>query len=337
VAPRALIVGLAGEHLGADERAFLAAADPWGAILFARNIREPAQVAGLVAETRGALGRADAPVLVDQEGGRVQRLGPPHWPRFPAAATIGALFDAAPEAGREAAWLTGRLIAADLAALGITVACLPVLDVAFPATHGVIGDRAYGAEPGKVATLGGAAAAGLMAGGCLPVMKHLPGHGRAAADSHVELPVVMAAHEELARSDFAPFRALRELPLAMTAHIRYPVLDPGEPATLSPRIISKVIREEIGFDGLLMSDDLSMGALTGTLAARGSAAIAAGCDVALHCNGAPAEMRELAAAVPELGGAALARAEAALARRHGPEPFDRAAGLARLAALLATA
>ena len=312
MAPKALIVGLAGTSLAPGERDYLAETDPWGAILFARNVGSPAQLAALTGEIRECLSRPDAPVLVDQEGGRVQRLGPPHWRPYPAAGRIAELYALDREAGLEAAWLAGEMIARDLGAVGITVTCLPVLDIPAAGADPIIGDRAYGADAASVAALGRAAADGVLAGGCLPVIKHMPGHGRAMCDSHMRLPRVEASWPELRRTDFAPFRRLAGLPLGMTAHVVYSAIDPDQPATLSPTIISRVIREEIGFDGLLMTDDLSMGALSGPLAARARGSIAAGCDIVLHCNGNPREMAELAAVVPALSGRPLERAEAAL-------------------------
>ena len=329
MAPRAFITGLSGPAITADERAFLRATAPWGLILFRRNVQTPEQVQALIAEFREIAGRATAPVLIDQEGGRVQRLGPPHWPAYPSGAAYGRLYDRDPDAGIAAAKLGGRLIAADLAALGITVDCLPVADLPVPGSDAVIGDRAYGETPVKVAALAGAAAAGLGEGGVLPVLKHLPGHGRATADSHLRLPVVATDRATLESTDFAAFRPLRGLAMGMTAHVVFTSLDRELPATTSATIISQVIRGFIGFDGLLMSDDLSMGALSGTLAERTRAALAAGCDIALHCNGEFAEMQAVASAAPELAGDAARRADAALAARRAPRPLDAAA--ARLA------
>jgi beta-N-acetylhexosaminidase len=294
-------------------------------------------VRALVADLRAAAGRPDAPVLIDQEGGRVARLRPPHWPLRPPAERLGALARRDLEAGREAATLHARLIAADLAALGISVDCAPVLDLALPRRTKAIGDRALAADPGLVARLGQAMIEGFLAGGVLPVIKHLPGHGRARRDSHVGLPVVAAGAEVMARTDWLPFRACRRAPLAITAHVLYPALDPARPATLSPTIVAEVIRGRIGFQGALLSDDLSMGALRGTLFERTAAARAAGCDLALHCNGKLAEMAEVLDAAGSLEGAGAARAEAALARLRAPRPFDVAAGQARLDRLLAVA
>ncbi|HEU5016446.1 MAG TPA: beta-N-acetylhexosaminidase [Pseudolabrys sp.] len=328
MAPRAFIVGLAGLSISADERAFLRDAEPWGVILFKRNVSGPAQVADLIFSLRELLGHR-APVLVDQEGGRVQRLGPPHWPAYPPGAVYGALYDRDPALGLAAGRLGGHLIGADLAALGVDVDCLPLADVPVAGANAVIGDRAYGSEPGKVAAIAGAIAKGLKAAGVLPVLKHLPGHGRATADSHLALPVVGTDRETLAATDFAAFRPLRELPLGMTAHVVFSAIDPVAPATTSVTMVQQVIRDEIGFKGALMSDDVSMGALSGTVAERSRAAIAAGCDLVLHCNGDLEEMHEIASAVPVLAGEALARADAALAARSAPQEFDaRAARLA---------
>ena len=309
-------------------------ANPWGFILFRRNCASPAQVRSLVEDLRAAVGRPDAPVLIDQEGGRVARLCPPHWPARPPARQLGLLAERDRQAGIEAAWLHARLIAADLAPLGISVACAPVLDLALPGRTGAIGDRALGADPELVAVLGQAMIEGFLAGGVLPVIKHLPGHGRARRDSHLGLPTVTAGVERMARADWTPFRACRAAPFAMTAHVLYPALDPACPATMSARIIETIIRGEIGFAGALLSDDLSMGALSGSLGARSAAARAAGCDLALHCNGDLAEMTEVLDAAGPLEGVSARRAEAALARLHAPAAFDALAGAARLAALL---
>lgn len=334
MAPRAFITGLSGPAITADERAFLRAAAPWGLILFKRNVESPGQIEALIDEFRTTVGRAEAPVLIDQEGGRVQRLGPPQWPAYPPGAAFGRLYDRDPALGLAAARLGGRLIAADLAALGITVDCLPVADVPVPGSDAVIGDRAYGDTPGKVAALANAAAAGLADGGMLPVLKHLPGHGRASADSHLRLPVVATDRVTLEATDFAAFQPLRGLPMGMTAHVVFTSLDRDLPATTSGTIISQVIRGFIGFDGLLMSDDLSMGALSGSLADRTRAALASGCDVGLHCNGNLAEMQAVADAAPELAGAAARRADAALAARQAAKPLDVAAARAEFARMM---
>lgn len=333
---KAFIAGCAGHVLGPDEAAFFREAQPWGFILFRRNVDTPDQVRRLTQALRESVGRADAPVLVDQEGGRVQRLGPPHWPAYPPAAAYGRLPANDFLLRREVARLGARLIAHDLRAVGITVDCMPVLDVPVPGADSVIGDRAYGRDAREVAVLGRACAEGLLAGGVLPVVKHVPGHGRGNADSHHALPVVEAAREELAASDFLPFRVLADMPLAMSAHIIYRALDPRRPATVSRRVIGEVIRGEIGFGGLLMSDDISMNALAGTIGERARAASRAGCDIVLHCNGRLDEMKAVAEVVPALSGAARLRAGAALARlAHEPEPFDVAEGRERLKSALA--
>jgi beta-N-acetylhexosaminidase len=334
----AFIAGCSGHSLTPDERAFFRDARPWGFILFKRNIATPSQVLALTSELREIVGRDDAPVLIDQEGGRVQRMGPPHWPAYPPGRAYGAMAGNDPSYRREIARLGARLIAHDLRAVGIDVDCVPVLDVPVAGAHDVIGDRAYGRDAETVAVLGRAAAEGLIAGGVLPVIKHIPGHGRAGADSHHDLPVVTASREELERQDFVPFRHLADMPLAMTAHVVYTALDPERPATTSPVIISDIIRGHMRYDGLVMSDDLSMNALEGSLAERAEAAFAAGCDMALHCNGRLDEMEAVAAATPELAGEAARRAEAALGRiRHVPEPFDPVEARARLDAALAVA
>ena len=335
--PRAFITGISGPELSAAERAFIAAERPWGFILFKRNIETPAQVAQLVEELKKCTGRAEVPVLIDQEGGRVQRLGPPHWPTYPPGAVFGALYDRDPALGLKAARLGARLIAADLFDLGITVDCLPLADVPVAGADAIIGDRAYGTEPGKVAAIARAVTNGLADGGILPVLKHIPGHGRATADSHLRLPTVDAAKNELEGTDFAAFQPLADLPMAMTAHVVFSALDPVQPATTSATIIRQVIRGLIGFEGLLMSDDVSMNALSGSIAERTRAIFSAGCDMALHCNGQLAEMREVAAEAPELSGKALQRAEQALAARRTPGPFDRDAARAELEAMMSQA
>ncbi len=333
---KAFICGCAGPVLSRDEIAFFRDHKPFGLILFQRNCRAPDEVRTLVAAFRDAVGRADAPVLIDQEGGRVRRLRPPHWPDYPAAAALGALDAADPSAGVRAAWLHGRLIGADLLDIGIDVDCVPVLDVATPGTSEAIGNRSFGGDPSRVAALGRALAEGLMDGGVLPVMKHLPGQGRATSDSHVGLPVVGDAVDVLERSDFAPFAALADLPMAMTAHIVYSAIDPGRPATVSPVVIRDMIRGRIGFDGLLISDDVSMHALSGDYGERAAAIYDAGCDIVLHCNGRPEEMLAVADAAPELAGFSGERAVRALQARRAPVPFDRAAARDEYRALLAS-
>ncbi|MBN9670469.1 beta-N-acetylhexosaminidase [Roseibium aggregatum] len=321
---RAFVSGCAGPELTEAEIVFFSRSDPWGLILFARNIVSPDQVRALTASFREAVGRADAPVLIDQEGGRVQRMKPPHWPKYPAPGFYGDLFNEQPETGLKSAWLGARLIAADLHDVGITVACLPCLDTRFPETVDAIGDRAFSAEPETVALLGQAMVDGACAGGILPVIKHIPGHGRARVDSHLELPRVEADKSSLESVDFRPFKALSGVPLGMTAHIVYADVDDERPGTQSSRVIQEVIRRDIGFDGCLMSDDISMNALGGSYADRAQRAIDAGCDIVLHCNGDMEEMRAVAAAVPELAGRAKQRCDAALDSIKPPATgFDR--------------
>ncbi|MGD9544834.1 MAG: beta-N-acetylhexosaminidase [Methylocystis sp.] len=332
---RAFICGLRGVSLDAEERAFLREAAPWGVILFRRNIETPEQVALLTGEIRDALGR-QAPILVDQEGGRVQRLGPPHWRAYPAAARFETAAAAAAQAER-LAWLGARLIAHDLRQVGIDVDCLPVLDTPAEGSHGIIGDRAYSRGPARVAAMGRAAAEGLMAGGVAPVIKHIPGHGRARADSHLELPVVEAPREELERIDFAPFIANADLPMAMSAHVVYTAIDPSAPATLSKTVVRDIIRGHIGFDGLLMTDDLSMKALSGSFRERAERAIGSGCDMVLHCNGDLGEARPVAEGAPPLAGVALARAEKALECIQQIEPFDAAVAMREFDAVMGAA
>lgn len=329
-APGATILGCAGTGLGPEERAFFRAADPWGFILFARNVESPSQLRRLTAGLREAVGR-EAPVFIDQEGGRVARLGPPYW-----RAWLPPL-DQAERAGEGAArslWIRYRLIASELRALGIDGNCAPMADIAEDGTHPFLRNRCYGGSPAEVAERARAVADGLVAGGVLPVLKHIPGHGRAQADSHLELPHVDVPRQDLSVWDFAPFKALADLPLAMTAHIVYRTLDLASPVTLS-RAGIRAIRDEIGFGGLLMTDDISMKALSGPLGRLSAAAIAAGCDIVLHCNGDREEMDEVVASSGQLSAAAILRAEAALACRQVPEPVDIPALEAELEALLA--
>lgn len=333
MAARAFITGTSGLTLTAQEREFLRDERPWGYILFKRNVDNPLQVARLVQDFRETVGDADAPVLIDQEGGRVQRLSPPHWPVYPPGAVFGALYDRDCALGLKAARLSAQLIANDLADLGITVDCLPLADVPAPGADAIIGDRAYGTEPDKVVAIARAVTEGLELGGVLPVLKHIPGHGRATADTHLKLPVVDALKNDLEAIDFAAFKALSDLPMAMTAHVVFSTIDATQPATTSATIVEQVIRGGIGFQGLLMSDDVSMNALTGSIAERTRAIVSAGCDMVLHCNGDLAEMRQVAAEAPELSGMALQRAQRALASRKPPEPFDREAARAELDAL----
>ncbi|HHZ10110.1 MAG TPA: beta-N-acetylhexosaminidase [Rhizobiales bacterium] len=309
---KAMILGCAGKSLTADEVRFFRDERPWGFILFARNIGEPAEIRDLVASMRDCVGRDDAPVFVDQEGGKVQRLRPPIAPNYPAGASVGELYRRDRGTGLRASWLLARLFAYDLRRLGITADCMPVLDVPVEGANDVIGSRAYGRDPRSVAALGRAAAEGLMAGGVLPVMKHIPGHGRATADSHLALPVVDAPLEALRVHDFAPFKALNDLPMAMTAHVVYTAIDPDRPATTSAKVIQDVVRGEIGFDGLLVSDDTSMKALSGDFLEKAAAILAAGCDLVLHCNGVMEEMAGIASLTGPLAGRSLERARRAL-------------------------
>ncbi|WP_347268084.1 beta-N-acetylhexosaminidase [Paracoccus sp. (in: a-proteobacteria)] len=318
-----ILGGIAGPDLGRDERAFLRAADPWGFILFGRNIDTPDRLRRLTAELREAVGR-DAPVLIDQEGGRVQRLRAPHWTDWPAPLEQAAR-------GVRAVWLHHHLLAQELRAMGIDADCAPVLDIARDDTHPFLHNRCLGSDAATVTRLGRIAAEAMLSAGVLPIVKHMPGHGRARVDSHKDLPVVDAPLEQLMASDFAPFRALADLPMAMTAHIRFSALDQA-PATASARVIA-VIREAIGFDGLLMSDDIGMQALSGTLAQRAAESIAAGCDLVLSCNETLAQMESIAAAAGAMTPRALARGEAALALRRAPQTADTAALRAELVAL----
>jgi beta-N-acetylhexosaminidase len=337
MAARAFITGVSGFTLTADERDFMRASRPWGFILFKRNIETPAQVTALVSELRESIDEPDAPVLIDQEGGRVQRFGPPHWPVYPPGAVFGTLYDIDRKLGLTAARLSARLIAADLIDLGVTVDCLPLADVPVAGADAVIGSRAYGTEPGKVAAIARAVTEGLEQGGVLPVLKHIPGHGRATADTHFKLPVVDTPKAELERTDFAAFQPLADLPMAMTAHVVFSALDPAQPTTTSATIIEQVIRGSIGFQGLLMSDDVSMNALAGSIAERTRAIVSAGCDMVLHCNGNLDEMREVAREAPVLSGLALNRAKRALASRKAPQPLDREAARAELDELIGRA
>ena len=331
---KAFITGIAGTTVSAEERAFIASERPWGFILFKRNVEHPTQVTALIGQLREAVGEPGAPVLIDQEGGRVQRFGPPHWSTYPPGAAFGRLYDADQRLGLRAAWLSARLIADDLTKTGVTVDCLPVADVPVAGADPVIGNRAYGTEPAKVAAIARAVTEGLEQGGILPVLKHIPGHGRATADTHFGLPVVDAPEKELEETDFEAFRRLADLPMAMTAHVVFSAYDAAHPATTSATMIECVIRGLIGFQGLLMSDDVSMNALAGSLGERTRAVFAAGCDLVLHCNGKMEEMRPVAGETPVLSGTALERARRALAARQSPLSFDRGAARAELDGLL---
>lgn len=319
-----LILGCAGTSLTREEKSFYRSECPWGFILFARNISEPEQIRDLVAEMRDCIGRPEAPVFIDQEGGRVQRLRPPLAPNYPAGAAFGALYRENEEVGLRAAWLLARLHAFDLLRYGITADCLPVLDVPVEGANDVIGARAYAKDPSIVTALGRSAAEGLMSGGVIPVMKHIPGHGRAFADTHFELPTVTTSLKELRKHDFAPFQALNHLPIAMTAHVIFSAVDPDNPATTSGRVVEEIIRGEIGFDGLLVSDDTSMKALSGDFQTKAASILAAGVDLVLHCNGVMEEMVAIASRAKPLEGRALERANRALASVKGHDDKDEA-------------
>lgn len=327
---RAAIFGCEGHELTADERAFFRDANPWGFILFQRNCATPEQLRKLTSSLRDAVGRANTPILIDQEGGRVQRLRGEHWKKRPAAASFGAISRQNPVAARDLAYDNARVMAEELRGLGINVDCVPCIDVPIEGAHDIIGDRAFARDPWVVASLGQAVIDGMLDGGVLPVIKHIPGHGRARADSHLELPVVDTPRAELERTDFAPFRALAHAPLGMSAHVVYTDVDASAPATASKRVIDEVIRGFIGFDGALMTDDLTMHALKGSLADRARAAVAAGCDLILHCKGSVADMRDVAAATPILSSEARRRTDSALSALKPSKPFAIAEAQSRV-------
>ncbi|WP_117195642.1 beta-N-acetylhexosaminidase [Rhizobium terrae] len=332
---KAMILGSSGPTLTADEIALYRDERPWGFILFARNCVEPQQIADLVSAMRDSVGRPDAPVLIDQEGGRVQRIRPPMIEKYPSAAALGELYRRDRDKGLRAAWLMSRLHAFDLTKFGINVDCLPVLDVPVEGASNVIGDRAYGFDPKAVAEMGKAAAEGLKAAGMLPVMKHIPGHGRGMADSHHELPVVTVSRAELEAHDFLPFVAMRDELMAMSAHIVFTAIDPSEPATISRKVIEEIIRGHIGFDGLLMSDDTSMNALKGTIGERAARIVGGGCDIVLHCNGVMDEMKAVVKEAIPLAGEALRRAKAVEAAFGPGDDADEDAIRAEFHGLLA--
>ncbi|MCP8895441.1 beta-N-acetylhexosaminidase [Shinella daejeonensis] len=335
---KSFISGCKGLTLTQDEKSFFRNERPWGFILFGRNIGEPAQIADLTAEMRDCVGAgSDIPVLIDQEGGRVQRIRPPHAPQYPNAAALGAIWREDAEKGLRAAWLMSRLHAFDLLRLGVNVDCLPVLDVAVPGVHDVIGNRAYGQDADIVSAMGKAAAEGLKAGGLLPVMKHMPGHGRTTVDSHHDLPVVTAALADLEACDFVPFRRMNDELMAMSAHIVFTAVDADSPATTSQKVVREIIRGHIGFDGLLMSDDVSMNALRGDIAERARGIIAAGLDIVLHCHGIMEEMIAVTENVPPLAGDSLRRANAVRAGFPTPDDADEQALREEFGALVAVA
>jgi beta-N-acetylhexosaminidase len=336
VAISAVIFGCEALTVTDWERDFFARTNPLGFILFLRNCQSPAQVRALVADLRSCVGRADAPVLIDQEGGRVARLKPPHWRAAPAAARFGEMAGTDLSRACEAAKINAGLLAAELHDLGISVDCVPLLDLPAAGADRVIGDRAFAADPDVVAALGRAVCEGMLAGGVMPVVKHIPGHGRAQVDSHHALPVVDTPRDELEATDFRPFAALADAPWGMTAHVVYSAIDPQAPATTSRTVIDEIIRGFIGFDGVLVSDDLSMQALHGGLAERAAASLTAGCDVALHCNGKAAEMTAVAEATPALSAEAERRLVVAAARLGRPGPADMPALQARLDRLMAS-
>ncbi len=322
---KAYISGCAGTELTASEKELFRKQQPWGLILFQRNCASTAQLAALTADFRDTVGRKDAPVMIDQEGGRVQRMKPEantEWRKYPPAARFGEMYAKCPLHALRVARNVGRLMAADLEAAGITVNCLPVLDVPQPRAHAVISDRAYDSSPEIILTLARAHVAGFLDGGVLPVMKHIPGHGRATVDSHKELPRVSANRAELEALDFRTFAAFADCPMAMSAHVVFEAIDKNNPATLSKIVIRDVIRKQLGYNGLLMTDDLSMKALSGSFAEKTAAALNAGCDVVLHCNGVIEEMEQVAEAAIPLAGKAMVRAKAALKHRRKPQRFD---------------
>jgi beta-N-acetylhexosaminidase len=332
--------------LSNEERAFFRDVQPFGFILFSdvqrsygrqHNIESPEQVRALCTELRNTVGKDHTPIFIDQEGGSVQRLGPPYWRQRPAARRFGQLFERSPEEGREATYLCARLIAHELRGVGINANCTPVLDVPVPGAHDIIGDRAYSLKPATVIALGRITVAGHLDSGVLPVIKHIPGHGRATADSHLTLPRVSAPYAELSTHDFVTFRGVNDAPIAMTAHIVYEAIDPERPATTSSRVVQTVIRKEIGFRGLLLSDDLSMAALKGPLGKRARAAVIAGCDVVLHCNGDMDEMKQIAADTKALAGESQRRADAAIGQFRQPAELDIRNAEAHLAALMGVA
>jgi beta-N-acetylhexosaminidase len=333
--PGAVVFGCLGTALNDEERHFFRQCDPLGFILFARNCETPEQISALVNELRSVVGRDDAPVLIDQEGGRVQRLKPPLWPAYLSARElVERAGQNNPGDVMEAVRLQSRLIAHDLISLGINVNCTPVLDVPQPGTHEIIGDRAYGDDADDVSRWGRVVCDGMLAGGVMPVIKHIPGHGRAMADSHEELPVVTEPRAELERTDFAPFRDLSDIPWGMTGHLMFPDLDPDHSVTHSATIINDIIRRDLGFDGVLCSDDLSMKALGGSFRERAEKSLSAGCDLALHCNGDMAEMMAVAEGVGEMTVKSVARFEAGETLRHAKtdtSQFDYEAARAGLA------
>ena len=329
MAARAAILGLKGPRLSANEAAFFRDADPWGFILFARNIETPDQMRRLNGDLRNAVGR-DALVFIDQEGGRVQRMTAPHWRKYPPASTYRAMGDNA----ERAAWLHARLTAHDLRDVGVTANCAPVLDIPSKGADPIISDRAYGQTTREVISLANATMAGYMAGGVAPVIKHIPGHGRATVDSHKSLPIIKSWAGALEDRDYVPFKALKDAPMAMTAHVVLKSVDPAAPVTLSAKAMSRIVRGSIGYNGLVMTDDLEMKALSGDLSDLTSRALSAGCDIALHCSGNMANMVKVISSCSRLSGKSLERATIADYVACTPEPFDVEAGRAEFDDLL---
>jgi len=332
--PSAVIFGCQGLSLSVEEKRFFTEARPLGFILFERNCRDRAQVSALVSDLKDITGRNATPILIDQEGGRVQRLKPPEWRAAPTGAAFAALADQDMSLAEEAIALNSQIIAADLVELGITVNCAPVLDVPVPFAHDIIGDRALGLDPATVSALGRASAQGFLDGGVLPVIKHIPGHGRAGVDSHQELPLVEAGQADLEARDFAPFKALNDMPWAMTAHVVYTALDKDHPATTSAHIIAETVRGLLGFSGVLVSDDIGMKALQGSFEEKATGVLAAGCDLVLHCSGEMAEMEETAAGTGTVSAETSARLAKANSMLGNPVGFDAAAALNRLNEIL---
>ncbi|PJI90157.1 beta-N-acetylhexosaminidase [Sphingomonas koreensis] len=330
-----VIFGLSGTEITAEERAFFRDADPLGYILFKRNCETRAQMLALTDSLRDLSGRADVPILIDQEGGRVARMQPPEWPAFPAGPVFDRLYDLAPSSAIEAARANGQALALMLAEVGVNVNCAPLLDVRQPETTPAVGERTFGSDPMQVAALGRAMLDGMARGGVVGVVKHMPGHGRGVVDSHYELPVVKASDAELER-DIEPFRTLANAPMGMTCHVVFEAWDAERPATLSPTVIADVIRGRIGFDGLLMTDDIDMKALSGTAGEKAAAAIAAGCDVALDCWARMDEMVEISGRLGDASAATLARLERAMASIR-PEEAPMDALIAKRDELLALA
>ncbi|MCZ4282634.1 beta-N-acetylhexosaminidase [Kiloniella laminariae] len=333
MAQNSVIFGCEGHCLTAWEKGFFSETKPYGFVLFGRNCDTPEQIKRLIDELKTLSGQDDLPVLVDQEGGRVARLRPPHWRKTPAAAVFGKLYEVDADKARRAAYLNACLISSELTQLGFTVDCAPVLDLTIPGAHEIVGDRSYGATPEQVAELARSVSNGFLDCGIMPVIKHLPGHGRALVDSHKELPRVSTPKSELVRSDFEAFRLMKDSPWGMTAHVIYEDIDPDHIATVSPKIIGEIIRKEIGFEGILLSDDLSMKAMQGSYEEKARSCLAAGCDIVLHCNGDQGEMSGVAAGLAEIDDQKRLRLDRAWKLRRSP-PCDSLHASAELNDLL---